>query len=124
MEIHGREVHFLRTVGANCKIADLAPDGSMEKLMEEKLFSDNYRVSQETAAEIIVILNEAYIEASRFEDPDFDEKPLTKQELFLLPDDAFNALFHEAMKNWAEEKPTIETEPINEVGKKTEEKAG
>ena len=65
MQVYGREVGFRFTVGASAKIADLCPDGDIERLGE--LLDGSYgQVSRDTAA-IVVALSEGYEQAQRFE---------------------------------------------------------
>lgn len=37
MEINGRDVRFFRSVLANCKVADAAPDGDIKRFWNEQL---------------------------------------------------------------------------------------
>ena len=36
MTINGRDIKFLRTVGANCALTDRAPDGDLNRFIREK----------------------------------------------------------------------------------------
>lgn len=108
MEIHGREVNFLRTVEANCKIADICPDGDINKATQ--LFSGSYQKVQKTTAKFMAILSEGYEKRKNFNDKTYEPNPLTAEEALCLTDEEFNAAFVEAFRAYNGEKPTVETE--------------
>ena len=82
MQVYGREVGFRFTVGASAKIADLCPDGDIERLGE--LLDGSYgQVSRDTAA-IVVALSEGYEQAQRFENPAYKPRPLSVEEIMSL----------------------------------------
>ena len=56
MEINGRDVRFFRSVLANCKVADAAPDGDIKRFWNEQLLGGSYSVSQRAAAVIMTAL--------------------------------------------------------------------
>ena len=107
MQVYGREVGFRFTVGASAKIADLCPDGDIERLGE--LLNGSYgQVSRDTAA-IVVALNEGYEQAQRFEDPAYKPRPLME-------------LQQAALAAWVEDKkPTVEVEPEKKENGKDKE---
>lgn len=113
MQLFGREIKFMRTVASNCEIADMCPDGDINKA--GTLFEGSYQRSQNTAAKFICIMNKGYEMNRHFSEPDYEPKPLTADEVLYLPDDVFNALFTEALEAYSGEKATIETA---ESGKK------
>lgn len=121
MKVHGREVRFLRSVMANCKVLEMAPEGDMERFNNEMLGSDDYEVSQRACARLIAILSEAHEQAAEYESPGSGERPLTVDEALSLPPEDFSMLFSEAIRAWQGEKPTVE-ESTKKPGKKTEKR--
>lgn len=109
MQVYGREVGFRFTVGASAKIADLCPDGDIERLGE--LLNGSYgKVSRDTAA-IVVALSEGYEQAQRFEDPAYKPRPLSVEEIMSLRPAEFMELQQAAMTTWVEDKKaTVEVE--------------
>lgn len=118
MKVYGREINFLRTVEATIKIADMCPDSDIANA--DKLFDGTYQVSQKTAASFMAILSKAYEDHKSFEDPGYEQNPLTEREALSLESNEFDALFVEAVKAYTGEKPTVETEPPKDK-KKVEE---
>lgn len=108
MKVYGREINFLRSVEATIKIADLCPDKDIENV--DKLFDGTYQVSQTTAAEFMAIMSEGFENRKLFEEPGYQPRPLGEKEALSLSTEEFNELFGEAVKAYAGEKPTVETE--------------
>lgn len=111
MVINGREIRFRRTVWGNCKIAEMCPKKDINKLSD--LFKSDYATSQTTAARFICILSESWEKAHKyFDDPEYTPRPLTEDEVLMLDDSTFQALFTEALNAWADDgKTTVETAP-------------
>lgn len=115
MKINGRDVSFLRTVMANCKIAEICPDGDIANA--RMLFEGNYQDSQRTAAKFMAIMSEGYEENKKFRDGgDYEPRPLTEEEALNLTEEEFSEAFGEAIEAYAGEKPSVEAEPAK--GKK------
>lgn len=110
MQVHGREVDFLFTVGASVKISELCPDGDLSRLGE--LLEGQYgQVTRDTAT-IIAALNEGYELAMAFEAPGYKPQPLTADELLALSFAEFGALQKAALEAWrAGNATTVEVEP-------------
>lgn len=117
MEINGRDVKFMRTMGANAEISDLAPDGDISKLgaMMQNLTGDSIRVT----AKFICALNKGYIDNHKYVDSAYDVKPLTPSEVLSLAESDFMELANEALTAYTHEVPKIQTEPMPIPGKKT-----
>ena len=94
MEIHGREINFLRTTLAACEIGDMCPDGDISKI--GALFSGKSSVVTKNMAWIMVHLNNGYEMSKHFEDTDYEMHPVSFDELMCLDHDVFTALFEEA----------------------------
>lgn len=120
MQVYGREVGFRFTVGASAKIADLCPDGDIERLGE--ILNGSYgQVSRDTAA-IVVALSEGYEQAQRFEDPAYKPRPLSVEEVMSLRPAEFMELQKAALSAWAADKATtVEVEPEKKDSGKDEE---
>lgn len=116
MDIHGRNIGFLRTVLATCEIADLSPDGDVNRF-DSLLQSPKYAVTQRAAAGFIAALSKGYEMAKAFDDPKYSPKPLSVNEALNLDENTFNELFMEALTAWTGEKPTVEAEEVKGKGK-------
>ncbi len=110
MVINGREIKFLRTVLANCKIADICKDGDLKNAGE--LFEGKYQDSQKTTAKFIAIMSEGYEMNRKFVEPGYEPRPLTAEEALNLTEEDFGKCFLEAVDAYSGEKPTVESEPI------------
>lgn len=115
MEIHGREIKFLRTVEATIKIADMCKDGDIKNA--ETLFDGSYQTSQKTAADFMAVLSEGYEKNRAFNEQGYKARPLMADEVLSLTEDDFGTLFGEAVKAYNGEKPTIETEENKDTKK-------
>lgn len=120
MEYRGREIKFLRTVLAQCEIADLCPDGDVSKiatLFRGKRLSSNVK----NMASMIHILNKGYEENKAYFEDDYEANPITIEELMVLDEETFMNLFNEAAVAFYGEKPTVEAEqPKSKKNKKAE----
>lgn len=114
MKINGREVKFLRTVFANCKIADMCKDGDIANA--NQLFEGNYQTSQRSAARFMAAMSEGYEVNQKFKEVGYDPRPLAEEEALSLTEEEFSECFSEALSAYLGEKPTVETEPAK--GKK------
>lgn len=122
MKIYGREIKFKRTVAATCSVANLCAGGDIGKI--NQLFSGKYQQSQTQAAKFMAALSEGYENAKVFENADYQPRPLTCEEALSLDSETFDTLFYEAIDAWTGEKPTVETKPPKETGKKKDANAG
>lgn len=119
MIIRGREIKFLRTVLATCKIADLCPDGQISKI--GALFGGTDSKVARNEAEFIRALNEGYEMSLHFDDPSHEVKVISIDEIMSLTNDDFGALFAEAVGAFqGGEEQTVEVEE-KKSKKKTEE---
>lgn len=116
MVIHGREIKFRRTVLANCEIAELSPDGDINKF--EKLLQGKYALAQRSAAAFMAAMSKGYEMERQYEEPGYQMRPLTVEEALLLDNDAFNDLFAEALAVFADDgKTTVDAEAPKQKGK-------
>lgn len=107
MIIHGREVKFLRSVEANCKILEISREQGKD-VISEKLLGEDYINSQKTAAMLMEIMSEAAEKRSKYEDPAYIQNPMSADEALSLTDEEFSQAFHEMLNAYTGEKPTIE----------------
>lgn len=114
MVINGREIRFLRTVLATCKIAEICKDGNIENA--GTLFEGRYQDSQKTTAKFIAIMSEGYEMNKKFEEPGYEPRPLTAEEALNLTEKDFDKCFREAVEAYTGEKITVQSEPVK--GKK------
>lgn len=117
MNIHGREINFFKTVGAICDIEEKCPDQNIKNI--QKLLEGNFKKRWDGMATIIVALNKGYEDAQKFDDPNYEGKPLTYEELKVISEEDFMALFTEATRVFYQLDQTVETEP----SKKKEEES-
>ena len=116
MEIHGREIHFRRSVEANCNIAEICPDKDPNKFND--LINGPYIEAQKSAAVFMSELSKAYEKEQKYNEPGYVENPLTFDEALLLDNDVFNDLFMEAIDVFADDgKTTVEAEAPKAKGK-------
>lgn len=120
MEIHGREVTFKRTVGANCAIEKyFEPSGGFDL---KRISEGSYSEQQTNAAFIMEELSKGAEEAAFWDAYNRGETymvhPLTRDEAMTLSNEEFNALFVEALKVWASASPTVKAKPAE---KKTDD---
>lgn len=116
MNINGREIKFLRSVGATMDIADLCPNGDISKI--QSLFTGKFRDAQINTAKFIIALNNGYENAKKYEDENYIPNPLKLEELINMPHEIFNDLLTEATEEFSKIDRTVETE---DTGKKTKE---
>lgn len=109
-----REVHFIRSVWAERQLAKLCPNNNISKL-DEVLATEDFDKQISTIERIIIILNEAYCRKEKFLNPNFDEKPITIEELDCLTEDELMELSNKAFESFSDDgKVEIEIEPKNE----------
>lgn len=120
MKVHGREVKFSRTVQANIRIIEELAGGNPDKVKD--IFNDSmtFVQTQTACAKFIAILSEGYEASQKYINPDYEPRPVTKDEALLLSPEDFSQLFDEALQAWTGEKITVETEPV----KKTVRRSG
>lgn len=109
MIVHGREVNFLKTVGAVCEIAEHCPGKDLKNITA--LWKDGTQV--ETAnnfAIIIIAMNKGYEFAQKWEDPEYKPNPITIEELMDLDYNVFMGLFREATVAFYGDSQTVEAE--------------
>lgn len=114
MIIHGREVHFLLTVGATKKVARLCPESDIQNvglIFEGKSTEKMIDV----IAELSEAMSEGYEENQQYIVPGYEPKPVTAKEIMTLTINDLSALQEELMKEIGiGMKTEIEAEPEKE----------
>ena len=99
MNIFGHDYHFLLTVGASADIADLCPEGDIERLNEA--LTGAYSHTLDVAMGMIIAMSKGYENNRELVDPGYVPKPLTRDQLLNLTQQEFAALEEEAVKAFA-----------------------
>ena len=109
MKVHGREVFFLKTVGAVCDVEEHCPEHNLKNIAA---LMDAETTSERINGFIVIIcaLNKGYEEAKHYEDESYTPNPLTKEELMHVPYDDLKELFVEATKVFYSMDQTVEVE--------------
>lgn len=119
MNINGREINFMCNVLASIEIANMCPEGKLDNV--GALFEGTYEEIAHKNAMFMIALHRGYIEAKKYEDPNFEDKLLTEEELNLLEPHTYLELQQEAYRTFSgDTKREITTEPVKTKGKKTE----
>lgn len=123
MKVHGREVKFSRTVQANIRIIEELAGGNPDKVKD--IFNDSmsFVQTQTACAKFISILSEGYEASQKYINPDYEPRPVTKDEALLLSPEEFSQLFDEALQAWTGEKITVETEPVKKTVRRSGKKS-
>lgn len=110
MFLNGRDVKFKFTVGASFEIGDLCRDGKLDNIGE--LFEGSYREAMENEHKFIIALNKGYIDSMKYQDPNFSDKPLSKEEILLMDRMDYQKLSEEAFAAYlGDSKRKITTAP-------------
>lgn len=118
MEINGREVDFIFNVLASIEVAKICPDGKLENI--DKLFGGGYEADITATSKFIIALHKGYIATKKIQDPNYDAKLLTEEELLLLDTAEYLDVQNAAMKAYEKgNKRNVQTAPKGGKGKKT-----
>ncbi len=111
MVIHGREIHFLLTVGATRKIARLCPDNEIQNIGLVFEAKDTEKII-DTIAELSAAMSEGYESQQKYLHPGYEPNPLTKEEVLTLTIKELTDLQEELMTEiGASMKVSVEAEP-------------
>lgn len=118
MLIHGREYHFLLTVGTTRAISRLCPEGDISNIgmiFEGK----NTDKMIDTIAELSAAMSEGYEAQQKYLIDGYEPHPITKDEIFTLTIQELEELQKELMGEIGAGMQTeIEAEPEKAKGKK------
>ena len=105
-----KEYGFLFSVGAEQELARLCPGGDLARLGELLTRKDADAVG--LVVELVCVLSRWHEKARALEEPGYEPRPLTAEELSLLPMAEFAALQNEAMLAMRRDAgQTVEAEP-------------
>jgi len=122
MIVHGREIHLAFTAGAMDELAKLCPGGNIRRMGE--LFDvedENKPLDMGLLVKMIAILSDWGEKKMRYETPGYERRPFTVEELGVCDVQTIRDIFTVAMAQiHADSAQTVETEPAEKPGKKTE----
>lgn len=110
MKIFGNEYGFMLTVGASAAIADLCPDGDLNKINEvlQGKFSDTINFT----ASFIVAMAKGFDDAERYAGKEVTHPPLTVEMVKALPSDVFKEVQSAAISSFkADTETSVEVAP-------------
>ncbi len=118
MYLHGREIKFKFTIAASIEVSKMCKDGKLENIAS--IFEGAYEEVAHNNNMFIIALHKGYIDSMKFEDPKFDEKVITEEELLMMDNQDYSKLQDEAYAAYyGDSKRNVETEPVKVKGKKT-----
>lgn len=121
MLIHGREVHFLLTVGATKKIARLCPDNDIQNISLIFEAKDTDKMI-DTLAALAEAMSEGYEKQQKYINPSYEPQPLTQEEVLSLTINELSDLQNELMNEIGAGMATeVDAEPDKTKLKKTDE---
>ena len=121
MLIHGREVHFLLTVGATKKIARLCPDNDIQNISLIFEAKDTDKMI-DTLAALAEAMSEGYEKQQKYINPSYKPQPLTQEEVLSLTINELSDLQNELMNEIGAGMATdVDAEPEKTKLKKTDE---
>lgn len=110
MNIFGEEYGFSLTVGASAAIADLCPDGDLNRMNE--VLSGRLSNTINFTASFIAAMAKGFDDARRYAGEEVTHKPLTADMVLALPGDVFGEVQNAALAAFREDtKTTVEVEP-------------
>ena len=121
MLVHGREVHFLLTVGATKKIARLCPDNDIQNIGLIFEAKDTDKMI-DTLAALAEAMSEGYEKQQKYINPSYKPQPLTQEEVLSLTINELSDLQNELMNEIGAGMATdVDAEPEKTKLKKTDE---
>lgn len=97
MIVHGREIKFKLTIGAQQRIAAMCQDGDIKKL-DDITKSGDVVAGIAAVVETIAALSEGHERARQYEQPEYEPHPLTVDEILTLERDEIIELQQEAWR--------------------------
>lgn len=118
MKIFGEEYGFMLTVGASAAIADLCPDGDLNRIGE--LLDGKVSDTINFAASFICAMAKGFDDARRFAGEEITHRPLTTEMVKALPSDVFNEVQSAAILAFkGDTKTTVEVAPAKKKESQT-----
>lgn len=120
MFIHGRDVHFLLTVGATKKIARLCPDNDIQNISLIFEAKDTDKMI-DTLAVLAEAMSEGYEKSQKYLNQSYEPHPLTADEVLCLTIQELTDLQNELMNEiGVGMKTDVDAEPEKSKLKKTD----
>ncbi len=119
MLINGRDTHFLLTVGTTRRVARLCPENDISNigLVFEGQSTDKII---DLIAELAVAMSEGYEARQKYTNPNYEGRPLDKEEVLCMTMEELEGLQEELMNEIGVGMSTeVKTEPEKFKGKKT-----
>ena len=108
MIISGKDRAFSLTIGASLSIAELCPDGDLERL--DEILTGNYAKVIPNVVSVVLALQKGGEDARALADPDYKPDYMTAAELMALTPDEFKAVENAAISAFnADAATSIET---------------
>ena len=110
MVIFGEEYGFMLTVGASATIADLCPDGDLNRMGE--VLEGRVSNTINFTASFIEAMAKGFDDARRYAGEEVTHRPLTADMVKALPGDVFKEVQSAALASFrGDTEPTVEVEP-------------
>lgn len=110
MKIFGEDYGFMLTVGASAAIADLCPDGDLNRMGE--VLQGKYSETIFFTAHYIEAMAKGFDDAKRYAGEEITHKPLTAEMVMALPSDVFKDVQAEALRAFkGDTETTVEVAP-------------
>ena len=110
MEIFGEEYGFMLTVVASAAIADLCPDGDLNRMNE--VLAGRLSQTIDFTASFIAAMAKGFDDAKRFAGEEITHKPLTAEMVMALPSEIFKDAESAAVSAFrGDTKTTVEVAP-------------
>lgn len=119
MELNGRKLHFAYTVGAKREADGLIAAHGGQSLQD--LLTGSPEAQDAGTCGMILILSKWGEKLHAAEDPDYEPRPITAEELELVPLNVHAALYNEALAAMVRDsRREVEAEAPQQAQKKTE----
>lgn len=110
MIIFGEEYGFMLTVGASAAIADLCPDGDLNKMNE--LLDGKFSDTAKFMASFVEAMAKGFDDAKRYAGEEITHKPLTAEMVMALPGNVFKEVQAAALASFrGDTEQTVEVAP-------------
>ena len=120
MKIYGEEYGFMLTVGASAAIADLCPDGDLNRMNE--VLSGRLSKTIDFTASFIAAMAKGFDDAKRYAGEEVTHRPLTADMVLALQKDEFKDVQAAAIAAFrGDTETTVEVAPSKK--KESQEKA-
>ena len=114
------QIKFARTTWANIQLSKLCPNNDITRLAEITDGND-FAKQMDAMLNIILILKEAYDKKEKFNHPEFEPCPLSREALECMDENEIVVLLNKAMETFGVDGAvSVETTPTKQKGKNAE----